>query len=97
LRFLNTNFEQGEKESWQTIVNKIRVAVSKAEVNRVADNKVAAVKAVDKTQAVDKVSREAREANKAAKAKRVVRAAVRSCRIGEVSLMRLTSHCKRLR
>jgi hypothetical protein len=94
LRFLNTNFEQGEKESWQTIVNKIRVAVSKAEVNRVADNKVAAVKAVDKTQAVDKVSR---EANKAAKAKRVVRAAVRSCRIGEVSLMRLTSHCKRLR
>jgi len=43
---------RGGKKSWQTIVKKIRVAVSRAVVNRLR-----AVKARDKRPAADKVSR----------------------------------------
>jgi hypothetical protein len=83
----------GEGISWQTIEKKIRVAVSKAEVNR---RRAAKVK--DRSPAGAKASRAdnkgARVANKAVKVRRVAsRAPAKFWRGDEVSSSGLTSHC----
>jgi 16S rRNA G527 N7-methylase RsmG len=81
-----------EEESWQTIVKKIRVAVSRA-VNRLR-----AVKAMERKLVADKISRAAsrvvRAANKVARAKKVVsRVTANFSAVIEVSQIGLTSHC----
>jgi hypothetical protein len=75
-----------EEESWQTIVKKIRVAVSRA-VNRLR-----AVKAMERKLVA--TSRVVRAANKVARAKKVVsRVTANFSAVIEVSQIGLTSHC----
>jgi hypothetical protein len=88
---LNVKIEHGRKKSWQTIVKRIRVAVS-----RVVAKRPRAVKAMDKIPAADKASRVASKVASVAKvvAKRVVsRATANFQRSEEVSSIGLTSHC----
>jgi hypothetical protein len=73
------HFEHGRKESWQTIVKKIRVAVSRVEVNRLQAVKVEKNKkaAAGKGQQGD--SKVVRVAGKVTRAKRVVSRATANC------------------